>query len=91
MPEWIKTLPQWEQDKYWAAQNNNYKWREEAIAQGRMVMDENNNYIWASEEEFHKNKPHDPVAVEYFYRYLEECNVEFHQTPVFLDEEDENS
>jgi hypothetical protein len=89
--DWIQTLPQEAQDVFYAAQQNNYKWRQEAIDQGRMIIDENSNYVWINEEEQRKNKQHDPIESAFFTMYLEQNDIIFHQTPVEIDDDEDSN
>lgn len=86
LENWVKTLSQEEQDRFFKARENNYAARQVAIDQGRMTITKDNNYVWANEQEYHKNKEHDPVFVDYFNRYLKENNIEFKQHVKYVDE-----
>lgn len=72
--DWVITLPIEEQTEFFAAQKRNIEFRDQAIKEGRMKITEE-GYEWINEEEFKKNKPHDPIWEQYFQRWLQETGI----------------
>jgi hypothetical protein len=76
--EWIATLNENEQAKFRRAETRQFKFRQDAIDRGDMIIDpKTNDYVWRNKETAKKGKPTDGVWLEFWNRYLTECNIQF--------------
>jgi hypothetical protein len=76
MNDWLKTLPQSEQDEYWEGRRNGDRLRQIAIDEGRMIM-RDGAYEWRDAESFALNKENDPTWEMYWMRWQAETGVIF--------------
>jgi hypothetical protein len=76
MHDWLKTLPQSEQDEYWEGRRNGDRLRQIAIDEGRMIVKEG-AYEWKDTESFDIGKENDPIWEKYWMRWQAETGVEF--------------
>jgi hypothetical protein len=72
---WVATLPPQEQQEFKEALKRQHQYRQEAIDNGFMIIDENNDYVWKDWETAKLNKPMDTVWLRYFERWQQECAV----------------
>ena len=72
---WAKSLGDVDYNNFIEAQKRQLSYRQDAIDAGRMIIDENSNYKWINREEFKINKPYDNVWLEYYNRWIKECNI----------------
>ena len=76
--DWIATLSADEQEKYQRAETRQFKHRQDAIDRGDMMIDpQTNDYVWKDNETAKKGKKTDRVWLEFWTRYLTECNIKF--------------
>jgi len=79
--DWIKTLTVEEQLEYYAADKRQKQFRQDAVDEGRLVVDDTlGQYIWKDKDAYHVNKPSDPVWMKYWGRWIEEENIIFTTT-----------
>ena len=74
--DWIRTLPELEQDEFFAAKRRQEDYRLDAINNGRLQL-EHGTYVWKDQKEAKLNKQSDPVWVKFFQRYLAETHTKF--------------
>jgi hypothetical protein len=82
--EWIKTLPDEEQEKFARVLKRQLAHRQKLIDANKLILDQTNGYIWddshVENKQPHEYKPHDPIWLKFWNRYtayLEENNVKF--------------
>ena len=76
MNDWLKTLPQSEQDEYWEGRRNGDRLRQIAIDEGRMIM-RDGAYVWADMNAFRIGKENDLTWQRYWQRWQDETGVQF--------------
>jgi len=79
---WIRTLPVDQQDEFYSAEKRQFEYREQKIQEGQLTVDlsvpadrRGSNYIWKDSAAAEKNKPYDPIWLEFFDRYLSENGI----------------
>jgi hypothetical protein len=77
MYDWLKTLPQSEQDEFAEGQRNGERLRQIAIDDGRMIVRADGNYEWRDAEAFAVGKQNDPIWQKYWKRWQVETGVIF--------------
>ena len=77
MDNWLKTLPQSEQDEYREGRSNGDRLRQIAIDEGRMIIKDDGAYEWKNAEAFAINKENDPIWEKYWRRWQIETGVIF--------------
>ena len=77
LQEWVKTLPQNEQDEFFEAEKRQHKYRNDVLADGSMLSIDSEGYIWKDADARKKEKPKDEIWVIYFERYISENNIVF--------------
>lgn len=75
--EWIKTLPQEQQDEYAAGQANGEILKQQAIDAGLMTVADDGSYVWRDQEAFNINKQNDLVWQRYWQQWQDETGVKF--------------
>jgi hypothetical protein len=76
--EWIATLPEDEQAKFRRAESRQVKHRQNAIDRGDMIIDPvTKDYVWRDSETAKKGKLTDGVWLDFWHRYVAECNIQF--------------
>ena len=76
MHDWLKTLPQSDQDEYWEGRRNGDRLRQIAIDEGRMIM-KDGAYEWRDAAAFAIGKENDPTWDRYWRRWQAETGVVF--------------
>jgi hypothetical protein len=83
-PEWIRTLPDEEQEKFARVMKRQLAHRQKLIDANKLRLDQNGDYIWddshVENKQSHEYKPYDPTWLKFWNRYmayLEENNVKF--------------
>ena len=76
MNDWLKTLPQLEQDEYWEGRRNGDRLRQIAIDEGRMIL-RDGAYEWRDADAFAVGKENDPTWEKYWRRWQAETGVKF--------------
>ena len=74
--QWVRTLPQSEQDEFRSADIRQKEFRKIVIDQGNLQVT-NDGYVWKDKDALDVNKPTDPVWQIYWNRWLNETGVEF--------------
>jgi hypothetical protein len=79
--EWVATLSIEEQDRFRLADQRQVNHRQNAIDKGHMIIDpQTNDYIWKDNETAKNGKKTDRVWLEFWHRYVDECNINFEST-----------
>lgn len=74
--EWVATLNRYEQELFRQADIRQVKHRQNAIDRGDLVLDSTTNeYVWRDKETANKGKPTDRVWLEFWNRYVDQCNL----------------
>jgi len=76
MNDWLKTLPQSEQDEYWEGRRNGDRLRQIAIDEGRMIL-RDGAYEWRDADAFAIGKENDLTWQRYWQRWQDETGVKF--------------
>jgi len=76
LQEWVATLNGYEQELFRQADMRQVKHRQNAIDKGDMIIDSvTKDYVWRDIETAKKGKPTDRVWLEFWNRYVDECNL----------------
>lgn len=75
--EWIATLPQEQQDEFYAGEANTEILRQQAIDAGLMTLANDGSYIWRDQEAFNINKQNDIRWQRYWQQWQDETGVKF--------------
>lgn len=70
--DWLKALPQEQQQEYYGAVARQHAYRQQAIDRGDLVILEDQSYRWRDEATMLRGKPQDPVWAQYHDRWAEE-------------------
>lgn len=76
LDDWLKTLPQSEQDAYWEGRRNGDRLRQIAIDAGRMII-KDGMYVWKDIDAFNIGKENDMTWQTYWQRWQDETGVIF--------------
>ena len=75
---WVNTLPEIEQDEFFAARKRQIGNRQKLINSENLVVNCDLSYTWTDETtRINKNHGADPVWLSYFNRWLEDTAQEF--------------
>jgi len=88
--DWIKTLPSEQQLEFLQSRDRQHAFRSEAIADGRMIIDDEGTYVWKDKESRVKNKPYDDTWLRYWERYIKETNTIFEVVDEEIDSDNLN-
>jgi len=77
MYDWLKTLPQAEQDEFAEGQRNGERLRQIAIDDGRLIVRDDGNYEWRDSAAFAVGKQNDFIWQKYWKRWQVETGVIF--------------
>lgn len=67
--EWLATQPDSEQSKYHQARARMDAYRQEAIDDGRMIIDKDGSYVWSNEQAKQQGKRQDDECLDFYDRY----------------------
>ena len=67
--EWLATQPDNEQSTYHLARARMDAYRQEAIDDGRMIIDKDGSYVWSDEQAKQQGKRQDDKCLEFYDRY----------------------
>ena len=73
--EWLAMQPESEQSIYHQARARMDVYRQEAIDDGRMIIDNDNNYIWRDEQSKQQGKRQDDECLDFYDRYNADVGV----------------
>ena len=73
--EWLDKQPASEQSRYYQSRARMDEYREEAIADGRMIIDNDGSYIWRDEQAKQQGKHQDNECLEFYNRYNAEVGL----------------
>jgi hypothetical protein len=79
---WIRTLPVDQRNNFYSAEKRQFEYRTQKIQEGQLTVNRNtvgetrgSDYVWQDSEAAEKNKPYDPIWLEFFDRYLSENGI----------------
>jgi len=73
--EWLSTQSQDEQSRYHQARARMDAYRQEAIDDGRMTIDENSDYIWRDVQSRQQGKQQDDECLNFYHRYNKDVGM----------------
>ena len=73
--EWFATLPNDEQSSFYRARARMDAYRQEAIDDGRMIIDKDGSYIWRDEQAKKQGKRQDEECLNFYDRYNKEVGI----------------
>jgi hypothetical protein len=75
--DWIKLLPESEQEEFYQSKIRQENFRQQAVDQGRLQEITGNHYTWKNKQEAEINKETDPIWAQFWNRYLQETQTQF--------------
>lgn len=86
LDDWVNNLPDAERQEFRDAERRQREFRSQAIADGRLVLDESHlgdhrqpgdqpRYVWSDPETAKQNKPEDIIWRQYFDRWMAENGI----------------
>ena len=74
-PEWLATQSDSEQARYYQSRARMDIYRQEAIDDGRMSIDQDGNYIWRDEDAKNQGKRQDDECLSFYNRFNKDVGL----------------
>jgi hypothetical protein len=78
LDDWVRTLPEDQQQEFILAQTRQLQYRKNAIDEGKMYIEKDGSYVWKDSETAKQGKGYDETWLHFWNRWLEETKAKFY-------------